>query len=123
MRLPRVFGHIRLVCDAATHSKPVGSLLGVKAPPVHNVLDSVQGLMPAVSAALSQRHLEALAYRFRSASESFSWMERVPEDELVDAAFADLAAATHAILGRTAHYGLSRWSSLQATEKFYKAFI
>src|SRR5438128_3648351 len=26
MRLPRVFGHIRLVCDAATHSKPVGSL-------------------------------------------------------------------------------------------------
>jgi hypothetical protein len=123
MALPRVYGTVRLTCDPSTHGTRVGSAVGFRDPPIFNILDSIRELTRANSMSFSQQDLAMLCHHFTYARDSFDWIERVPEGELVKSAVADLASSTQAILGKPIHFGLSRWASLQATEKFYKHYI
>lgn len=121
MALPRVYGTVRLVCDPSSHGVNTGSAVGVGGvPPIFN---RIKGLTPANSMTFSVRDLEILTAHFRSALLSFASIERAPKTQLVEAGVADLAAAAQSLLAKPHHFGLSRWSALQATEKFCKAYI
>lgn len=120
MSLPLLFGRVRIVAHPATHHKNFDKHAALPTT-VCNVLDFIEGLTTVVSASLSQEALTSIMKLFCVALESFAFIGRAPSSELINAAQADLESASQSILA--AHYGLSRWASLQATEKLYKAYI
>lgn len=123
MSLPLIFGGVRVVANPGTHGKYPGRNSGAQPTPVCNVLDCIDGLTTVLSGSLSKDILELLVKLFCTAHENLGWIKSVPPGEMIDAAQADLASASQRILGTPAHYGLSRWSSLQAAEKFNKVYI
>ena len=122
MSIPLLFGRVKIVAHPATHQQKSDKHAGLPTS-VCNVLDFIEGLTTVVSASLSQETLTSLVKLFCVALESFALVERAPGSELINAAQADLASASQSILAAPSHYGLSRWASLQATEKLYKAYI
>lgn len=123
MSLPMVFGKVAVAANPGTHGKYPKQNSGSQSTPVCNVLDSIDGLTTTLSESLSQATLQLLVRQFCIAQENFGWIKSLPAHAMTDVAQADLASASQNILGTPAHYGSSRWSSLQATEKFYKAYI
>lgn len=122
MSLPLLFGRVKVIAHPGTHHKHPDRNAGLPTS-VCNVLDLIEGLTTVVSASLSQETLNTLRNLFCAAIDNFAWIGRAPKSELINSAQADLASASQCILGTPTHYGLSRWSSLQATEKLYKSYI
>jgi hypothetical protein len=116
-------GRVQVVANPNTHRKSPNGNLGSQSAPVCNVLNCIDGLTTTLSRSLSESTLRCLVQSFCSAHENFIWITNTPSHEMIKAAQADLASASQSILGTAVHYGLSRWSSLQATEKFYKIYI
>ncbi len=86
-----------------------------------NVLDYVEGLTPKIAKRMSFKakcyilDMFHFCYSFNDLSKTFK------EKDLVAKGLADIEASSFHVFGR--HFGLSKWSSLQAMEKILKAFL
>lgn len=120
MNFPRFYGKGVLVCSKSeqTYRSPGGS-----SPFRYNILDSIQELAPGLRNAFSTQELGYIEQVFEIGHKSFQSMEAIHSLPLVTDAFADLNAAVFHLTERNRHHGLSRWASLQATEKMLKAYL
>ncbi len=124
VRLPRIFGSAAFVCDPSAHGKnvyPVLTMGGQTA--TVNVLDSVEDLQPGLSQALEPQELQKIKEVVHLESLQFATIEALYNTELGRAAKADLRASVDRLLDSPPQFGQSRWASLQAAEKFLKAYL
>jgi hypothetical protein len=88
-----------------------------------NVLDSVEDLQPGLSQALEPQELQKIKEVVHLETLQFATIEALYNTELGRAAKADLRASVDRLLDSPPQFGQSRWASLQAAEKFLKAYL
>lgn len=117
---PRFYGRGELICSRTeqTYRSPGG-----KGPFRYNILNSIEELAPGLRNAFSTQELGYIEQVFEVGNKSIQWMEAIHNLPLVTDAFADLNAAVFHLTVRNRHHGLSKWASLQATEKMLKAYL
>lgn len=123
--LPRVFGGaVRFIADPATHGHDVHPKMthGGQVATV-NVLDCIEGLQPGLSKELSEQELQWLASDIHRLTLEFNSIETLFEKGFGPQAQTDLEASIDCVLRRPPEYGVSRWNSLQAVEKFLKTYL
>lgn len=122
IRCPIVLGTARFVCEPNTFGQPRNPL-GVNRIPVLNVLDLIDGFTADMAASLTAEEAIRSVAAFSTGYGAFSALQSLENVPFVDEATGDLhAAATH-LLSAPQQLGLSRWASLQAVEKLWKAYI
>jgi hypothetical protein len=122
VRCPTVFGTARFVCEPKTFGQPRNPL-GVNTVPVLNILDSIDGFTADMAASLTGEEAVRIVAAFSTGSGAFLALQALRDVHFVGEATGDLhAAATH-MLSTPQQLGLSRWASLQAVEKLWKAYI
>lgn len=91
--------------------------------PVINVVDWVEGMPEGMADRLANQDLSMLLDAFRRFSDVLCRIDQVRNENGFKNARGNIEAATHLITTANYQVGLSRWESLQATEKFLKAYI
>ncbi len=125
MHFPTSFGLNRIVSLRKLAEEKPSVIVGTRDnPPTLNVLDFVEGLTQDYANSLTDEELEGLFNQFVFGFTAFMRISEIANsDALKSQAYADLNASTNHLFTTPPNYGLSKWASLQAAEKFIKAFI
>ena len=95
VKLPRIFGQVRV-----------------------NIIEWIEKCTPKLLQSLSETELDAIAAQIYSHFEAYSKMEKMPRENTTD-----LDTSVNHLTNQHPQYGLSRWASLQASEKTLKDYI
>lgn len=120
LRFPRIYGSARFTVSRTIESDTGPSSKGSV---LYNVLDAVEKLPRARILTLPDNELEHVYEKFMLGLQAFALLEGTSDSDLMASARADIAASVDHLLSSRPEYGLSKWSSLQATEKALKAAI
>lgn len=121
MTLPVMFGTSGFVFDMGPPQRNI--LLQGREVVLSNITNYVQGLTPARTQSMSLSECNGIVGWFGNAAVARSSICSVRYPEFVGEARAELDTSVEHLLSRPPQFGLSRWASLQAVEKFLKAFI
>jgi len=89
-----------------------------------NPLDLIPGITQEYANSLTDEELEGIFNQFFFGFNAFIRINEVSRrGELTTQARADLVASVDHLFHSLPNYGLSKWASLQAAEKFIKQFI
>jgi hypothetical protein len=94
----------------------------MKTPKV-NILDLIDGLTEEYAKKLNEAELSYITALFDLGIRARTEIESVSELEMISKAIGDLQASVAHLFGSPVQCGLSKWASLQATEKVIKSFI
>jgi hypothetical protein len=119
-KFPRIFGGVHFIASHTIKSNK----MGIKGNPlIHNILDSIVGLPDGLRLSLTENQLYSFLKYFVLGYDVLSGLESFYKDSLISSAMADIEASVDHMISRDPEYGLSKWSSLQATEKVIKYAI
>lgn len=124
LRLPLIFGAANVICSpdqyGVTGQAVAGS--GGRLPTI-NVLDLIDDLTEEYAKSLTKDELAALFFQFQLGYAAMNEIAFISETELVTEAIGNIDASVAHLFANQPQFGLSKWASLQATEKLSKAFI
>ncbi len=120
---PKVWGNVRFVVDMNDPKTSSSTLIGRHEPPTHNILDSIQGLPDGLRWSLTTREQSKLISFYRHAFEDVNNLAEHLTVGMCPEVLSDLETSVENLVGRSPHYGQSKWASLQAAEKVIKTFI
>jgi hypothetical protein len=125
MEFPIGYGLNRIACSRELTKERQPVVIGTREnPPTLNPLDFVAGLTQEYATTLTDQELEALFNQFVFGRIAFMRIYEIFErTELTKQGRADLLASSNHLFDSPPNYGLSKWASLQAAEKFIKDFI
>lgn len=115
VRIPLVFGRMTFYTSATLPSDRQGGRC--------NIADLIVGFTPALRLALTSEQEAELTTQFVVALEGVQWLTQTRPDSLFRLALGNIEASVESATRRRHDYGLSKWESLQATEKVIKAAI
>ena len=100
-----------------------GDIYSVKLPRIFgqrqvNVLEWIEQSTPKLLRSLSKTKLDAVGAQIFSHFKAYAKMEKMPRDNTTD-----LNTSVSHLISQHPQYGLSRWASLQASEKTLKDYI
>ncbi len=121
-RCTRFFGRVFEICCAELMECELAEI-GVKQPVVSNVLSVVNGMTSAYARSLSGHDRERLLSTVVKSKIRLSRIEDAENQTHVSEARADLRTSVDQLMLNQPQCGPSKWSSLQAVEKFLKAYI
>lgn len=119
---PTVYGTVRFVCEPDTYGQP-RKTLGVRAVPTCNTLDLIDDFTADLARSLMAAEVVRIGAVFASAMGAYTALHAVGDVQFVSEALGDLDAAVRHMMEHNPQLGLSKWASLQATEKLLKAYI
>ncbi|MCG8594700.1 MAG: hypothetical protein MI785_10075 [Kiloniellales bacterium] len=120
MRFPIIYGTVNLI--ASSRVIPKGAT--IQNLPVCNVVQQLEGITDARVRSLSPKSLEYVFNKFKLGFSAFNVLEASSSlHEFIPSAEGDILAAVGHLMSNTKQYGLSKWASLQASEKVLKALI
>jgi hypothetical protein len=114
VRFPVLAGTFRFVACATSHKL---------APDEYDMFRCFQGMTPAYRDGLGLEDWKVALSAFWLGFQALSALSMVPPDAMTSAARVDHDAAVQCLATSPPHPGLSRWASLQATEKLLKAYL
>ncbi|MBW1716483.1 MAG: hypothetical protein JRJ77_11790 [Deltaproteobacteria bacterium] len=120
LRFPRIFGSVKFIVSQSGVSD---SLRFNGKPAVYNVLDAVENLPRTRIPRLPDNELEHIYQKFQFGFRAFGILDGSAKYPLIRFALADIATSVEHFFGSKESFGLSKWSSLQAAEKLFKAAI
>jgi hypothetical protein len=125
MDFPIGYGLDRIVCSKQLTKDRPSVIIGTREnPPTLNVLDFVDGLTQDFANTLNTEELQGLFNQFVFGRNALMRVHEVYDrSELTQQGRADLMASSSHLFDSPPNYGLSKWASLQAAEKFIKDFI
>ena len=125
MEFPIGYGLNRIMCSRELTKDRQPVIIGTREnPPTLNPLDFVLDLTQEYANTLTDDELEALFNQFVFGRTAFMRIFEVFErGELTRQGRADLLTSSNHLFDSPPNYGLSKWASLQAAEKFIKGFI
>ncbi len=123
VRFPLIYGTAEFICDPTywgiSHQKRIDA--GV--PTTLNVLDFVEGLTEQYANNLTFGELQNIFDLYKFGFEAMLDIDEVSGSTFATQAKADIKATLSHLFSSPPNHGLSKWSSLQAVEKFIKAYI
>lgn len=121
IRFGRIFGRVAFTVSRTFRSER----LSTNGSPVkYNVLDAVEEMPPTRWRDLPDDELEHIYHKFMLGMEAFSWLEGSSSlHPLIESSASDVSTAVERLMAQPGSWGLSKWASLQASEKVMKAVI
>jgi hypothetical protein len=121
LKIPFILGSVSFFVSRTIKSNKLS--LNNK-PATYNVLDAVVDLPPSRIPMLPDNELEHIFRKFLLGLKALSIVRSsIKKHELISSALADIEASIEHFTGSRPNYGLSKWASLQASEKLFKAAI
>lgn len=123
VHLPKVWGTVQFFVSLSEKSSNQDKDLQLRRIPRHNILDSIEDLPIGLAKSLDVRELSAIADIFLAAYSSMVAIDGIIEFPMIRELISDIDASVSHFLSVPPHFGLSKWASLQATEKALKAYV
>jgi hypothetical protein len=123
IRFPLIYGVAEFICDPKYFGISHQKRTNVGVPPTLNVLDFVEGLTEQYANNLTFDELQNIFDLYKFGFESMLDIDEISGSTFITQAKADINATLSHLFDSLPNYGLSKWSSLQAVEKFIKAYI
>ncbi len=121
---PLIFGTVSFVCDTNLDKyKDAPSITSDGTIPVLNILNLIEDMSTDYAKLLSESDLKIIVHHFISGLDSLSSLNGIKSKPFIKEARIDLENAVNNILSKQAHYGQSKWASLQFAEKLIKCFL
>lgn len=117
LRIPQVFGTCKIYFKREKTND--GGMIKDSC----NGLDCIENLSMGIRRSLSDETLLELKDNFMLSYSVLTRLSERSKEVLVAQLLADLEASINHMIGTNPNYGLSKWSSLQASEKLLKAAI
>ena len=117
---PKFFGHHKFVLSRDFASKDLAPIDGIGA---YNIFEAIKNFPIGLRKSTTNDELQYLLDTFCFGYSALTTLEEQNNNELINTATADLDAAVSHIMSSRSEPSLSKWSSLQATEKFLKYVI
>ncbi len=124
IRLPRIYGTIRCVVerDLSRYANEP-NLRTDRQPPITNLLTLINDFPPGLAVHLSDEECCNILELFKHALDCMHAIEYVAGNPYIPEALSDIHASVRHIFSVPPHYGQSKWSSAQASEKLIKSFL
>lgn len=119
-RLPLIYGRARFISYKT--AKPENFVTGNK-PLYVNIIDCILDLPDGIRMSFTQTQLREMLILFDLGYKAFNGLDSFRKNELIMSGLSDLDISVSKLYDKNPNYGLSKWSSLQASEKFIKAAI
>lgn len=119
VRLPLIYGRFQVLAlrPKDLHSVPRDPV------PVQNALDLIVDLTPTLRDSLTNTELTGLMVSMKRGWTAINYLAAKSSEAFIQEARGDLRAAVEHMMSTPIHYGQSRWSSLQMTEKVLKSLL
>lgn len=114
------YGKTEFIVSREKSSKEFSQNAGVG---VYNILDAVRNFPDGLKQSLTDDELKYIFDIYLLSYNALSRLEYCKGAKLVGLAKSDIEAAVNHIMDSEPEHGLSKWASLQATEKILKAVI
>lgn len=121
-RCPLFFGRLLVICYPPYLGKRQGGL-AVNKPGLLNALNQFDSMTQALADSFSSDDLLLLHKAFVDAQIARARIVDAGSDNFVSEARADIGQSVELLCAPEPQYGPSKWASLQAVEKFLKAYI
>jgi len=124
IRLPRIYGTIQCVVerDLSRYANEP-NLRTDGQPPITNLLTLINDFPPGLAVQLSDEECCNILELFKQALDCMHAIEYIAANPYVPEALSDIHASVRHIFSIPPHYGQSKWSSAQASEKLLKSFL
>jgi len=116
---PKVYGSVTIMISNSKESKKFSG----KGHTVYNALDSIRDMPLESRKSLPEYELVHIYKKFVLGLKGISILQGTRQHNLIRSAIADISSSVDHIMDKSPEYGLSKWSSLQAAEKIFKAAI
>jgi HEPN domain-containing protein len=126
MHVPTMYGKVQVICDPRFWADNSCMQIAVNENdplPIINVLNCIDGLTESYALTLSLDEQRNLFYTFQFAHEMTKAIDKPSAVPFINEAKGDIQASIAHLFEELPQYGLSKWASLQAVEKFIKAYI
>jgi len=126
MRVPTMYGTVQVICDPRFWMDKPGMQIAVNEDdplPEGNVLNCIDELTESYALTFTLDEQRKLFHTFQFANEASQTIDQIKSVPFIDEAKGDIQASITHLFVESPQYGLSKWASLQAVEKFIKAYI
>ncbi len=121
---PKIFGTVYFTCSADLEKYQFGS--GIKTDgtsPIYNILNCFENMTPGFANCLSQNEKINILNFFTFALHSVQDVVDLIDEPYMKEAKADLDSAVNFLFSKPQQFGLSKYHSLQFTEKLLKCYL
>lgn len=122
IKCPLVLGSVRFVCEPKTFGQKQETI-GVRELPTCNVLDLIDGFTADLALSLTAEEVVKIGLVHSTAMAAYVSLDAIKDVKFVTEAIGDLLASVNHLIDPRQQTGLSKWASLQAAEKLFKAYI
>jgi len=119
---PIVYGTVKFVCEPHTFGQK-RELIGIKEAPVCNILDSIENITPSLAQSINAEEAIKITIAFIVGMGAYTALDSIKDIVYVREVIGDFHASVSHLITHKSQPGLSKWASLQAVEKLYKAYI
>ena len=123
VNLPRIYGSAVLFASSTERSSQPEQYLRRREQPRVNVIESIENMTESMKASLTANEQRAILVHWTLSFDALSFLEAIGGTPMVAEAQSDIEAAVQHAMANPPHWGQSKWSSLQATEKTIKIFL
>lgn len=123
VHIPQIYGSVKIFVSTTKSSSSPQDYLRQRVIPRYNALDSIDYLPDGLRSSFQSAELSQFLNTFMLGSQALVRIRSVESFPLVPEVQSDIDAAVMHAMNRPPHFGQSKWSSLQATEKILKAFL
>ena len=120
-RCPMFFGQYHLICEPRFIGQKINP--GPTQPGVRNALDELEGMTPAYAGSLTLQELKNIHIAVASAEVNLARVGDAGDRPFIPESRADIRESVEHMMRFDPQFGASKWASLQAVEKFLKAYI
>lgn len=123
VQFPKVYGTVEFFISAIDKSSDQEEDLKLSRIPRCNIMDEITDFPVGLAKSLISDELRAIADSFMAIYQSMDAVSKIQNLPMVNEIRSDIDSAVNHLLSNPPHYGLSKWSSLQAVEKSFKTFF
>lgn len=123
MVLPGIWGAVRFFASRTISSSNQEADLRHRRSPQINILDMITAFPEGLKSSLSDAEIRSILDIFNKTFLPMRLLEGCKDVRMFSEVRGDLDAAVDHLMSSQPQFGLSRWASLQATEKALKSFL
>jgi len=121
---PLIFGSVYFVCAVDIEKyKNSPSINTDGKPHIINIFNLIEDFPENLAKTITREEAREIKQTFLSGLNALSYLDSIKSMPLIKEVKADLEVAVNSLLSQPPQYGLSKWHSLQFSEKLLKAYL
>ena len=120
---PLIFGTVYFICDPNLAKYKNLPSFTANGPHTINIFNLILNFPQKLAESLARNEAQKIKQTFLAGLDALSYLDQIKKMPLAKEAKADFEAAVMHIFSEPPNFGLSKWASLQFSEKLLKAYL